>query len=91
MNCGSLIPNTAEVELVCLRQKAGTIQVELRACRFQNYLGLGADLVKSHSRVYLLLQARKFFCVDERCSRRIFTEQLPGTVSRYGSVKLPFK
>jgi hypothetical protein len=25
-----------------------------------------------------------FFCVDERCPRSIFTESLPGTVSRYG-------
>ena len=33
--------------------------------------------------VRILLQARKFFCADERCSRRIFTEQLPGTVARY--------
>ena len=30
------------------------------------------------------LRARKFFCVDERCPRSIFTESLLGTVSRYG-------
>ncbi len=31
----------------------------------------------------ILLQARKFFCGDDRCSRHIFTEQLPTTVARY--------
>jgi len=33
MNRANLIPNIAEVELICLRQKAGIIQVELRARR----------------------------------------------------------
>jgi transposase len=31
MNRGTLIPNSAEVELVGLRQKAGAVEVELRA------------------------------------------------------------
>ncbi len=33
--------------------------------------------------VRILLQVRKFFCDEERCSRCIFTEHLPGTVARY--------
>jgi len=33
--------------------------------------------------VRILLRTRKFFCVKERCKRKIFTEQLPGTVDRY--------
>jgi hypothetical protein len=33
--------------------------------------------------VAILLQARKFFCVGDRCRRKIFTEPLPGTVARY--------
>ena len=31
----------------------------------------------------ILLQTRKFFCNDDRCRRKIFTERLPGTVARY--------
>ena len=98
MSPGSLIPNSPEVELICLRQKAGTIQVELRANQpcspcpscgrlssrvHSRYWRTAADLPWEGIPVQILLRARKFFCVNERCSRRIFTEQLPGTVSRY--------
>jgi transposase len=98
MNQGTLIPNSAEVELICLRSKGGTIQVELRACQpsslcpscgsrsFQvhgRYWRTIADLPWEGLPVRILLNARKFVCADERCSRRIFTERLPGTVDRY--------
>ncbi len=43
-----------------------------------------ADLPWEGIPVRILLQARKFFCGNDRCSRRIFTEQLPRTVARYG-------
>ncbi len=93
-----MIPNSAEVELICLCPKAGSIQVELRACQAASVCPCcGSRSSRVHSRywrtladlpwegipVQILLRARKFFCVDERCTRRIFTEQLPGTVSRY--------
>jgi transposase len=98
MNPGTLIPSSAEVELICLRPKAGSIQVELRACQAASVCPCcGSRSSRVHSRywrtladlpwqgipVQILLRARKFFCVDERCTRRIFTEQLPGTVGRY--------
>jgi transposase len=93
MHRGTLIPNTAEVELVCLRSKSGAIEVELRACRpFSPCPSCGGSSTRVHSRyrapwqglpVRILLQARRFFCVDERCSRRIYTEHLPGTVAHY--------
>jgi transposase len=98
MNRGTLIPNSSEVKLICLQPKAGAIQVELRACQPSSLCpGCGSRSSRVHSRyrrtigdlpweglpVRILLQARKFFCVDERCSRRIFTEQLPGMVGRY--------
>jgi transposase len=35
------------------------------------------DLPCANYRVRLLLQVRKFFCVNEACQRRIFTERLP--------------
>lgn len=98
MNRGTLIPSSAEVELICLRPKVGLIQVELRACQpvsvcpscgsrssrvHSRYRRTIADLPWEGIAVQILLRARKFFCVDERCTRRIFTEQLPETVRRY--------
>ena len=98
MNRGTLIPNSSEVELICLQPKAGAIQVELRACQpsslcpscgsrsYMYIAGTGGRIGNfpwEGLPVRILLQARRFFCVDERCSRCIFTEQLPGTVGRY--------
>ena len=98
MNQGRLIPGSAEVELICLRPKAGLIHVELRACQAGAFCpACGSRTSRVHSRywrtlsdlpweglpVQISLRARKFFCLDERCTRRIFTEPLPGTVSRY--------
>ncbi|CAN5628424.1 hypothetical protein BH10ACI4_BH10ACI4_07860 [soil metagenome] len=98
MNRGTLIPNSAEVELICLRPKAGLIHVELRARQavsfcpacgsrssrvHSRYLRTIADLPWEGIPVQISLRSRKFFCVDQRCPRRIFTEPLPGTVSRY--------
>jgi len=105
MNPGSLIPKSPEMELICLRQKAGAIQVELRANQpsspcpscdrrssrvHSRYWRTVADLPWEGIPVQILLRARKFFCVNERCSRRIFTEQLPGG-KPLRSAKLPLK
>jgi transposase len=40
-----------------------------------------ADLPWAHLRVVLQLRVRKFFCANGRCTRRIFTEQLPQLVA----------
>jgi transposase len=40
-----------------------------------------ADLPWAQWRVVLHRQVRKFFCANGRCSRRIFTERLPGVVA----------
>lgn len=92
MNRPNLIPNIAEVELACLRQKAGKIQVELRArqafsvcpccagrssrvhSRYQRTI---ADLPWNGVPVEILLRARKFFCDQEQCSRRILQNSCP--------------
>ncbi len=94
----SLIPSTAEVQLICLHPKAGAVQLELRANRsFSSCPSCGRRATRIHSRyrrtladlpwegvpVRIVLHARKFFCMDDRCSRRIFTERLPGTAVRY--------
>jgi transposase len=98
MNRGTLIPNSAEVKLICLSQTAGTVQIELRACQpsslcpvcnrrstkvHSRYRRVVADLPWEGLPVKILLEARKFICANGRCSRRIFTEALPGTVARY--------
>ena len=98
MNRSTLISSGAEVELICLRPKSGAIQVEFRAHQpfsFCPSCGLRSSRVHSHDwrtsadlpwegiPVRILLQARQFFCGDDRCSRQIFTEQLPTTVARY--------
>jgi transposase len=98
MTQGTLIPNISEVALVCLRPKDGAIQMVLRACRSSSacpicgsisrrihsrYLRKLGDLPWEKLTVLILLETRKFFCVEQSCRRTIFTERLPGTVARY--------
>ena len=98
MRQASLVPNTAEVSLVCLRPQHGAVQMELRTCRALSICPLcGTASRRVHSRyrrklqdlpwegmpVVVLLQTRRFFCVESSCPRKIFTEPLPGTVARY--------
>lgn len=40
-----------------------------------------ADLPCVHFKLRLILQVRKFFCVNSECRRRIFTERLPGVAA----------
>jgi hypothetical protein len=99
MGRGTLLPDTAEVELGLLRPKDGAIQMHLRACRasavcpecqtiswrvHSRYARKLGDLPWEGIPVRIFLQARKFFCGREDCRRRIFTERLPNTVLRYG-------
>lgn len=98
MRHGCLVPNIAEVTLVCLRPKDGAIEMQLRAHRsistcpecgtasrrvHSHYQRKLADLPWEGLPVVILPQARKFFCVGDRCRRTIFTEPLPDTVARY--------
>src|SRR5258708_31439791 len=98
MRRGTLLPDTAEVELGFLRPKDGTIQVHLRACRVSSvcpecqtisscvhsrYARELGDLPWEGIPVRIYLQTRKFFCGGKDCRRRIFTERLPNTVVRY--------
>ena len=95
---GTLLPNSAEVKLVSLRPKAGTIEMYLRACRgdavcpscngssnrvHSRYVRVLGDLPWEGLPVRILLESRKFFCREPACARKIFTEPLPGTVRRY--------
>jgi transposase len=98
MTSKSLNQSRAEVDLVGYRHKDGAIQIELRAHKHSSpcpscgqhssrvhsrYRRTIADLPWAGLPACILLQTRKFFCVEEGCSRRIFTERLPETAERY--------
>jgi transposase len=98
MRHGTLVPNIAEVTLICLRPKGGAIEMQLRTLHaFSTCPACGTASRRVHSRyrrtledlpweglrVTILLETRRFFCVGSNCSRKIFTEALPGTVARY--------
>src|SRR5258708_12834342 len=98
MRRGTLLPDTAEVELGFLRPKDGTIQMHLRACRVSavcpecqtissrvhsRYARELGDLPWEGIPVRIYLQTRKFFCGGEGCPRRIFPKRLPPTALPY--------
>jgi transposase len=94
----TLNQNCAEADLVCYRHKDRAIEIEPRAHQHSSpcpscgqhssrvhswYRPRIAELPWAGLPAHILLQTRRFFCVDGRCSRRIFTERLPGIVERY--------
>jgi transposase len=94
----SLNPNRSESNFVCYRHKDGAIEIELRTHQHSapcpscgqlssrvhsRYRRKIADLPWGGLPAHILLQTRRFFCVDERCSRRIFTERVPGIAGPY--------
>jgi transposase len=98
MRTGTLVPNNSEVALICLRPKDGAIEMQLRTCHASStcpscgtvsqrvhsrYRRTLEDLPWEGLRVTIRLETRRFFCVGNACSRKIFTEVLPGTVVRY--------
>jgi len=57
----------------------------MASSRIQNhYMRQVGDMPWGGSRVQLTLSVRKFFCDNASCSRKIFTERLPGVVRPYG-------
>ena len=72
---------------VTLQVQSTQVRVHCPVCRFptrrihSRYRRTVADLPWAHSRVVLQLSVRKFFCANGRCTRRIFTERLPGVVA----------
>jgi transposase len=72
---------------VTLQVKSTQVRVHCPVCRFptrrihSRYRRTVADLPWAHYRVVLQLSVRKFFCANGRCTRRIFTERLPGVVA----------
>src|SRR5262245_21073347 len=72
---------------VTLQVQSTQVRVHCPVCRFptrrshSRYRRTVADLPWAHDRVVLQLSVRKFFCANGRCTRRIFTERLPGVVA----------
>lgn len=55
-----------------------------------HYQRIVADLPWQGVSVQLQLLTRKFFCINQRCSRRIFCERLPRVVAAYGRQTIRF-
>jgi transposase len=72
---------------VTLRVQSTQTWVHCPVCRFptwrihSRYTRTVADVPWAHYRVLWQLRVRKFFCSNGRCTRRIFTERLPGVVA----------
>jgi transposase len=72
---------------VTLRVQSTQTLVHCPVCRFptrrihSRYQRTVADLPWAHYRIVLQLGVRKFFCINGRCTRRVFTERLPGVVA----------
>jgi transposase len=72
---------------VTLQVQSTQTLVHCPVCRFptrrihSRYRRTVADLPWAHYRVVLQLGVRKFCCTNGRCTRRIFTERLPGVVA----------
>ena len=90
--------NCTEAQLVCYRQRDGVLEIELRTHRpsvpcpscgghssrvHSRYSRRITDLPWAGLPTHILLETRRFFCIDERCSRRIFSERLPGIGERH--------
>jgi transposase len=78
--------DTATAQLTLQVQSTQTL-VHCPVCRFptrrihSRYRRTELDLPWAQYRVVLQLLVRKFFCANRGCTRRIFTERLPGVVA----------
>lgn len=94
-----LMPGVGEVALESLTTTGSGVVMLLRASRTEvccpgcgtrsrrvhsRYLRTLSDLPWEGVAVAIRLRTRRFFCTEVRCRKRIFTEPLPATVSRYG-------
>ncbi len=96
----ALLPDQEEVTLESLTTTASSgVLMMLRTLRpevacpscgtlsrrvHSRYLRAIADLPWEGVSVMIRLRTRRFFCADDGCTKRIFVEPLPQTVSRYG-------
>jgi transposase len=94
----ALVPSTTDLQLENVTIGVADVTATLLATRSEipcplcgslsgrihsRYQRTLADLPWSQHHVRLVLSVRKFFCDVAACSRRIFTERLPGVVAPY--------
>src|SRR5947209_11756311 len=98
MPVSPLLPDTAELRLDQILSEPQSIIVVVATVRptaccpacqqpstrvHSHYVRSLADLPWSGTTVRLRLHTRRFFCLSQTCSRRIFTERLPKTAASY--------
>jgi len=98
MSHATLLPDPAELRLDHLISEPNAVTVVVQTTReavpcpdcqhpsrrvHSHYTRTLADLPWSGVAVRLRLHTRRFFCSSLTCSRRVFTERLPGTAGRY--------
>jgi transposase len=76
---GLIIINTATTatEAACLNCQQPSARIH---SRYQRTL---ADLPCSGQEAILQVQVRRFFCLNQKCPRRLFAEQVPAIMKRY--------
>ncbi|HLI57315.1 MAG TPA: ISL3 family transposase [Actinomycetota bacterium] len=94
----TLIPDPAQLQLDCLTASATaiTMVVSTKAAtapcplcqrpsgrRHSRYQRMLADLPWNGITVQIRLQTRRFFCDNDACQRRIFTERVPAVAAPY--------
>lgn len=94
----ALLPDPTQLRLLCLTATDTRITIDVRPqasegrcplCAHHSmrihshYVRTLADLPWSSVAVQVRLHARRFFCPNSACKRRIFTERLPGIVEPY--------
>ncbi|MGH2353217.1 MAG: ISL3 family transposase, partial [Chloroflexota bacterium] len=95
----ALLPDPTQLRLVCLAVEPSgivlTVATSAQAARcpvcrrrsprvHSRYVRTVTDLPWLELPVRLRLHVRRFFCDNATCTRRIFTERLPGVVAAYG-------
>jgi transposase len=93
----TLLPDADELRLDHLVSEPNAVTIVARTCRetapcpacqcpshrvHSRYLRTLTDLPWNGVTVRLRLHTRRFFCSSPICSRRVFTERLPGTAGR---------
>jgi transposase len=80
----SLLPDRITLHLEPLRESVSCPDCSARSTRIHSrYTRRPWDLPSSCWPVQLVVHARKFFCDNTQCWRRIFTKPFPGVLARY--------
>ena len=98
MDLNTLLPDPKAVRLLLIQPSDDSITLVIKtiamsspcpSCQYPSsrihsrYTRRAADLPWHGISIKLELHARKFFCDQQACSRRIFCERLPGVVASY--------